>query len=331
MSEETDAKLRPTKFSVFDSVESLEESIQTFIEGRKKNSGKVKSNDLASLLKEVKSIKLAYRKAHHIKVQKENAPKKVWPNVKVTPAAEKFLRLEGDYEITRVDIGNAIRTYLCRVPGQELKDDRWAFLNNKKPYRNLKDPNRPGAYLLDDTMKKLLNVSQYIKDVKAGKVTSDRKDKVFDRKTKVVIDDPVINSASLMRLYNKLALPSEKKAPAKKAPAKAKGGKKAKVVDEDEEGEEEKPVSKKTATSKKAPPKKKVVAKEEEASAEAETPKKSTKKIVAPKKKVKVEEVVEEDDDDDDEEEEEEDDSEEGVEDEEEDDSEEEEEEEDDE
>jgi len=292
MSEETDAKLRPTKFSVFDSIESLEESIQTFIEGRKKNAGKVKSNDLASLLKEVKSIKLAYRKAHHIKVQKENAPKKVWPNVKVTPAAEKFLRLEGDYEITRVDIGNAIRTYLCRVPGQELKDDRWAFLNNKKPYRNLKDPNRPGAYLLDDTMKKLLNVSQYIKDVKAGKVTSDRKDKVFDRKTKVVIDDPVINSASLMRLYNKLALPSEKKAPTKKAPAKAKGGKKAKPVEEEDEGEDEKPVSKKTATSKKAPPKKKVVVEDEE----DETPKKSSKKIVAPKKKAKVEEVVEEDD-----------------------------------
>lgn len=306
MSEETDAKLRPTKFSVFDSIESLEESIQTFIEGRKKNAGKVKSNDLASLLKEVKSIKLAYRKAHHIKVQKENAPKKVWPNVKVTPVAEKFLRLEGDYEITRVDIGNAIRTYLCRVPGQELKDDRWAFLNNKKPYRNLKDPNRPGAYLLDDTMKKLLNVSQYIKDVKAGKVTSDRKDKVFDRKTKVVIDDPVINSASLMRLYNKLALPSEKKAPAKKAPAKAKGGKKAKPVEEDDdEGEEEKPVSKKTTASKKAPPKKKAAAKEEEASAEDETPKKSTKKIVAPKKKVKVEEVVEEDDDEEDDSEEE--------------------------
>ncbi len=295
MSEETDAKLRPTKFSVFDSIESLEESIQTFIEGRKKNGGKVKSNDLASLLKEVKSIKLAYRKAHHIKVQKENAPKKVWPNVKVTPAAEKFLRLEGDYEITRVDIGNAIRTYLCRVPGQELKDDRWAFLNNKKPYRNLKDPNRPGAYLLDDTMKKLLNVSQYIKDVKAGKVTSDRKDKVFDRKTKVVIDDPVINSASLMRLYNKLALPSEKKVPAKKAPAKAKGGKKAKVVDEDDEGEDEKPVSKKTATSKKAPPKKKVVVEDDDG--EAETPKKSSKKIVAPKKKAKVVEVVEEEED----------------------------------
>ncbi len=114
--------------------------------------------------------------------------------------------------------------YLYRDPTKKLKKEikRWAWLNENG--RDLRDPDRKGFFKLDKKMKKLMNYDQYVKDVKAGRIKSLRKDRIYQGTYEFTETDPGFNQKSLLRLYNNLIV----KAPKAKPKSKAKEKKKAK-------------------------------------------------------------------------------------------------------
>lgn len=275
MSEER--KLRPTKEGVIEHFKELEDYLSNVIEKRKKNSAPIR--DLAAGLKKLKALEKESAKVMKVKkVVKSNTPRVSGFDlpVNVTPELEEFLGLEPGETTTRNEIREAIYMYVYRDPAKKLTPaaKKWTWLNDKKPYRDLRDPTSSRViYILDKKLSKLLKVEQYKKDVQAGKYTMKKTSKIYEGKDNFVLEDDTINSHALTRLYNKLVLPSKKKT------TKATPKKKKVLVEEDEDSEEEEEV----------PPKKKA-------------PKKVVKKV--PKKVAKKIEEEEEDEEEEDEEEE---------------------------
>lgn len=319
MAEETERRRRATKQTVFDYITEIAGNVDILIEQRKKKSEKY--TDLSSVSKNLEELQKKFRQAFPIKKEKKEGTKASGLHNPVTlkPALIEFLQLDEDSEpVTWVDVIAAFRTYLYRVKPLSERAARWAYLNEKKPYRDLRDPKQTKYYLLDAKLKKLLNYDQFVKDVKAGKIKVMRKSKEFVGKEEVTITDTKLDFNMITSLISKLIVKNEKpKAKAKSAPededeeetpkktakksAKAKASsKKSKVIEEEEEDEEEETPKKKVASKPKAkatPKKSKVIEEDEE---EEESPKKKvvpkSKAKAAPKKAGKVSKKVIEDD-----------------------------------
>lgn len=335
MAEETERRRRVTKQTVFDYITEIAGNVDILIEQRKKKSEKY--TDLSSVSKDLEELQKKFRQAFPIKREKKEGTKSSGLHNPVTlkPALTEFLQLDEDSEpVTWVDVIAAFRTYLYRIKPLSERAARWAYLNEKKPYRDLRDPKQTKYYLLDAKLKKLLNYDQFVKDVKAGKIKVMRKSKEFVGKEEVTITDTKLDFNMITSLISKLIVKNEKpKTKAESAPededeeeapkktakksAKAKASpKKSKVIEEDDDEEEEAPKKKVVPKAKaKAAPKKagkiskKVVEDEEddegdEGEGEEETPKKKVvpkaKAKAAPKKAGKVSKKVIEDDEEED-------------------------------
>ena len=298
-------RLRPTKVTLIQHMEELSAKIELDIERKKKASEPHKN--LASYLKTMERL---LREAHAIppKIKKEADPEKAKASafnkpVEVTPELAKFLRLEEGDEVNQTDIGHAIRVYMHRKNPLVEGAKRWAFLNDKKPYRDLRDPENRGFFLPDATIEKLLKTKQYEKDVKAGKVICQRKNPTFVGRDTVVETDPRISNKTLMRLYNKLIIRPEKAKKPKAKSGKPKGKAKKVVAEEEEEEEDDEVVKPKKTTKVKGKPKKV----DEEEEEEEEDEEEEEEEVVKPKKTIKVKGkpkkvVVEEDDEEEDDE-----------------------------
>lgn len=255
-------KLRPTKESVRAKIQDIHETIDLSMEKRKKKG--LPSSDLKALASEVKKLESEFQKAFpKPKAAKKKGAKGKDGTVKanpleapckLTPELMEFLQLDEDSEpVSRVDLNCAFRTYCYREKGVPLSEraERWAYLNDKKPYRDLRDPEKKTRILLDKPLKKLLNYDQYVKDVKAGKVVVKRKSKLYQGSDLVTIDTPDIAFTTITKLFSKLVVtPKKKKAP-KTSPKQTKKGKKSKK-EESEDEEEEEETSKKSKKSKKS-------------------------------------------------------------------------------
>lgn len=122
---------------------------------------------------------------------------------RISEELAKFLHLDPETLINRVDATNAI-CYYARVKDGENRESmkRWESLNPDGK-RNLQDPNNKKAILPDKALKKLLHYDEYVKDVKAGKVTKKSRNKETGSKEDVLVDDHQLYYWTVQKLINR--------------------------------------------------------------------------------------------------------------------------------
>ncbi len=110
----------------------------------------------------------------------------------LTPELEDFLHVDRDTTLCRRDVTNAICVYSHLKP-DEVRPHmlRWEYLNPKGK-RNLQNPKERMAIVPDSTLAKLLRYNKYKKDVKAGLVTKNVKDKKTRVTTTVTVTEPTL-------------------------------------------------------------------------------------------------------------------------------------------
>lgn len=112
----------------------------------------------------------------------------------------KFLKLPNGSAVTRVDATRGITVYA------NLKDDearpailKWKHLNAGGK-RNLQSPEDKTVIVPDASLKKLLRYNQYVKDVKAGKITKRSKNKETGKMEQVVVKTPELKYYTIQKL-----------------------------------------------------------------------------------------------------------------------------------
>lgn len=110
----------------------------------------------------------------------------------LTPELEDFLQVDRDTTLCRKDVTNAICVYSHLKPDEERPHMlRWEYLNPEGK-RNLQNPKERMAIVPDPALAKLLRYNKYKKDVKAGLVTKNVKDKKTRVTTTVTVTEPTL-------------------------------------------------------------------------------------------------------------------------------------------
>jgi chromatin remodeling complex protein RSC6 len=130
--------------------------------------------------------------------------------LRVSPALQTFLKLKKGERITQTDVNRAFCVYIFRDPDEDLppQRERWAFLNPK--FRDLRDPDDRRIIRPDATLSKILGYADYVKEVKAGRVTIKKKDKKYRGYRISVLEDPTLYRWTLTKLYSRHFLKEEK-------------------------------------------------------------------------------------------------------------------------
>ncbi len=110
----------------------------------------------------------------------------------LTPELSDFLQIDRDTTLCRRDVTNAICVYSHLKPDESREHMlRWEYLNPKGK-RNLQNPKERMAIVPDSSLSKLLRYNKYKKDVKAGLVTKNVKDKKTRVTTTVTVTEPTL-------------------------------------------------------------------------------------------------------------------------------------------
>lgn len=121
----------------------------------------------------------------------------------ISPELAAFLQVDPDTKLSRVQCTRAVCVW------SRLKDDEsrpemleWAYLN-KNGERNLQDPKDKKRIIPDKALSKLLDYKQYQKDVAAGKITTERKDKKTGKVRTVKVTDDSLHYFTIQSLISK--------------------------------------------------------------------------------------------------------------------------------
>nr|QBK85489.1 MAG: SWIB/MDM2 domain-containing protein [Marseillevirus LCMAC101] len=110
----------------------------------------------------------------------------------LSPELTDFLQVNHDTTLCRRDVTNAICVYSHLKPDEEREHMlRWEYLNPKGK-RNLQNPKERMAIVPDSSLAKLLRYNKYKKDVKAGHITKNVKDKKTQLTTTVTVTEPTL-------------------------------------------------------------------------------------------------------------------------------------------
>ena len=110
----------------------------------------------------------------------------------LTPELEDFLQVDRDTTLCRRDVTNAICVYSHLKPDESREHMlKWEYLNPDGK-RNLQNPKERMAIIPDSALAKLLRYNKYKKDVKAGLVTKNVKDKKTRVSTTVTVTEPTL-------------------------------------------------------------------------------------------------------------------------------------------
>lgn len=151
--------------------EELTEKLSTKIEEK----GEVNLRFLISVRKSVKDLQKKASRLFKKKRATGDGTRKAGVGfdapIVVSDAMRKFLGVSADETLTRGDLTVAVCTYIKRKDGETREQAlRWAKMNDGT--RNLQDPDNKRNIKPDTTLRKLFNLDQREKDIKAGKVST---------------------------------------------------------------------------------------------------------------------------------------------------------------
>jgi chromatin remodeling complex protein RSC6 len=110
----------------------------------------------------------------------------------LSPELTDFLQIDRDSTLCRRDVTNAICVYSHLKPNETRPHMlKWEYLNPSGK-RNLQNPKERMAIVPDSTLSKLLRYNKYKKDVKAGVVTKNVKDKKTRVSTTMPVTEPTL-------------------------------------------------------------------------------------------------------------------------------------------
>lgn len=113
-----------------------------------------------------------------------------------------FLQLDGNEDLTRIDVTRALCVYCHLSPDEEREETlRWKYLNEDG--RDLRNPDNRQQIIPDKQLRELLGYDKYIDDVKNGKVIAHRKNKITGEREEYVVTDPALTYFRLQYLLSK--------------------------------------------------------------------------------------------------------------------------------
>jgi len=143
---------------------------------------------------------VARSKAARIKSSNSGKMGGIMIKYQISKELADFLQVPHDTKLSRVETTRAICAY------SHLKEDEkregmlaWVYLNPDGK-RNLQNPLDHKAILPDKALSKLLRYDQYKKDVKAGKITKNMKDKETGKVIQVKMSDDMLYYWVIQRL-----------------------------------------------------------------------------------------------------------------------------------
>lgn len=186
-------------------VSSLEEEVE-----KRAKSGEAGSRMLKGVVTRLKALRKKTVKITKVKRNRAEGTTGGFDKKKViTDEFCDFLDLPHGSELSNREAFMAICVYVNMKEGEDRESAlRWKHLQDKKHggprcLQN-KDEHKGSEIIPDEKLRKLLRYDQYVEDVKAGKVTVQRKSKETGEKETVVIEDDCLRYCTLQKLIGNL-------------------------------------------------------------------------------------------------------------------------------